>query len=393
MAIADSPGNAPATGPAAGPHVRRARIGWRGRTGRAPHGQAENAPPRLPSVNGRVRYPEIDLIKAVSIAAVVLTHSITNRFFRYGNSAEQMLAAWSGFAVPSFLFASGFLFDKSRRGTVALAGKLSRRIAAPYLVCSLVAMAWILAEAAYSGVPSRLTPGRALLNLAIGNASGIYYFVFVIFYLYAFSLWLRKWPAPAVYLLFAVEAVAFVAFRLGWLGFLMPKGSSFWLILFRHPVVHLLPFLGGWIVSMHYDGLRRLIRRRSTRIMVLAVLADLAVLAVIDAASVANVARPRAVPLLIQVHACVTLLGLLALGVRLQSDSRMILFLSSASYAIYLVHLPLVSLMHSLCRPLAHTAFPVRILVTWLPALAATALLVLVTKRLLKRYSLLAIGY
>lgn len=394
MGIVDAPSHPSSTSLADQTQVSRGRIDQRGkRPGRVPPRRAERVAGEPPSGRARVRYPEIDLLKAVSIATVVLIHAVSSSF-RYGNLGEKLLADGTRFAVPAFLFAAGFLLDKTRRETGELAGKLCRRIVPPYLVCSLAVTVWLVAAAAWWGAPSPPGARDVVWNLATGSSLGLYYFAFVIAYLYAFSLWLRKWPAPAVYALFAAEFLAFLGFWLGWLDFTMPTSPKwFWPVSFRHPAVHLLPFLAGWIVSMHYHKLRPLFVNWGGWILAVALSADLVVLSLIEGTSPLNGPRPSAAQLLIQAHIGIALFALLALGVRVQSTSRAILFLSSASYAIYLVHMPFVKLMHLLCLPLADAVFPVRILVTWSVALAAAVLLVLAMKRLLPKHSSLLVGY
>lgn len=330
------------------------------------------------------------MVKATSIVAVVLIHSITNRF-QLESGFQRLLADWAIFAVPSFLFASGFLFNKGDSPTLPLARKLCGRIVPPYLVCSLAVMAIAAARAVATGNPLPLGLSDVVSRLAAGKAVGIYYFVFVLCYLYAFGLWLRKWPVWLIHTLFGVNALALVGYYLGYFDWCMPKDPDWWrFAMMRNPITRLLPFLAGWIVALNYGRIRPMLAKHAGWIITTALVIDVVLLAHLQSAWT-NGQRDRAMGLLVQVHVYLFLACLLSLGVRFQPRARAILFLSTASYAIYLLHIHFVTPLHS---AFGHTplALYFRIPAIWLISLALTLLAVVLIKRILGSRSLSVIG-
>ncbi|MFC1765175.1 acyltransferase [Planctomycetota bacterium] len=330
------------------------------------------------------RWHEIDLIKAASIVTVVLIHSI-NSGFGYQGRVEKILGAWSLFAVPSFLFAAGFLFPKSGPSTGTLARKLAHRILPPYLICSVIMLGmratWLEPRL---GSPSAF---QWFAMFAFGQTGPIYYFVFVIGYLYALSLWWRKWPTRWVFVLWCFELVLIFVFyaRLSWF---FPKQSNlFWFILFRHPIVHLLPYLTGWLVSIHYAQIRPWLLRHAKGLIAGALLTDIVLVGLIQIVQKSPIDK-----WLSQVHIYTCLLALICIGICYPIKSRAVRLLSETSYAIYLIHFPIVRALQYLWTDSWHKHVTCGILVTWCMGTVCTVLLIATLKKLLGLRSKLIIG-
>ena len=327
---------------------------------------------------------EIDLIKGVCILTVVLGHSINTGALEYKPGLEQFLGDWTRFAVPLFLLVSGFLFNKSGVSTWTLAGKLTKRIVPAYLICSVL-MLWLRTM--------WLRPSLGELNWAqiagmfiIGEALGIYYFVFVISYLYTFSLWWRHWPIRWLYVLWAVEVIATIMFYVKLPWFFPDKPEWFFIILFRHPVIHLLPYLTGWLLSVHYDEIRPWFRRNSGNLIMITLAADVVLMMIIEKL---QAYAPH--QLLIQVHVYVFFVGFICLGIRWPINSRIIEFLSKASYGIYLIHFPIVrAIQYAYNGRNAMTLE--RILVPWIITCLASGLIILCFRGVFGKRSRYIIG-
>lgn len=330
------------------------------------------------------RWPEIDLIKAVSILAVILIHSISSGM-GHQNRLEKVLGTWALFAVPSFLFAAGFLFDKTDRSTWLVARKLVQRLLPPYLFWSVVMLGL---RALRFGPTLGLSSGWQLLAMfAFGQTGNIYYFIFVIGYLYTFSLWLRHWPLRWISVLWCVELLSMIVFyaRLQWF---MPKAPDlFWPVLFRHPIVHTLPYLTGWLVAVHYDRIRSWLAGRARGIVVGVFVADVFLVGLLQVVS-----QNPWVKYLTQIHIYVWLFGLICTGIRFPSRSRTIRFLSASSYAIYLIHFPLTCAVAELWKGGPFEGSVLAIVVTWSTALIATVMIIVGFQRLLGKRSRVLIG-
>ncbi len=82
------------------------------------------------------RYAEIDYLKVIGIFAVIFIHSVRPIWNPHASDIEQFLNQELRFAVPGFLFCSGFLYAHTRAFDWRVTFTRLRRIAIPYLVAS-----------------------------------------------------------------------------------------------------------------------------------------------------------------------------------------------------------------------------------------------------------------
>ena len=311
------------------------------------------------------RQSEIDLVKALAIVTVVLVHCINDRPFYSGDRLQAFLSDWTRFAVPWFLFAAGFLFPKDDSSGWRLLGKLAARIVPPYMVCSLLC----IALSVFSGQES-YGAWRVLKELLLGQACGIYYFVFVISYLYLLGLVLRRAPPHIVYAACGLAFGALLAIYATWPALIYPRASLN--VALRHPFIHAFPFLAGWVAALHQFKLRELLRQLRARDVFLLAAMDLATLGALQWWPSGDMHRE----LLIQAHVYVFLILVLHLGLRINRPWEGIRYLSEASYGIYLVHMGFVVVMHKLFRQLGVYDFDVRIFVSCGLAFGLTVVLI-----------------
>lgn len=338
-----------------------------------------NAAVARPAPRG-VRWPEVDLLKAAAILAVVMVHSINDRIAAYEGGLETLLGHLTRFAVPAFLFAAGFLFDKGTTPALTVLRKAFRRLVPPYLVCSIA----ILGYEALRSAP--LTPRAVVGRLVLGETSGIYYFIFVLGYLYVLALGLRRCPRWLVAALWVAEVAAFVWFYLAWPAFLIPTDPGrFWRVLLRNPIIHLLPYLSGWLVGLHYDRIRPILARHGLMLAAALLAGDVALLALLQV--VPSDAAVHGRELIVALHTAVAVCGLLCVGAARPCRWQAVVWLSECSYGIYLVHLVFVQAMHRRFRPAWEELYPERILVTWLASLLGSVAVLLIARRLFGRTS------
>jgi peptidoglycan/LPS O-acetylase OafA/YrhL len=134
------------------------------------------------------RNPGIDRLKATAIVAVVWIHCF-NQWGAPRSLWAQFSTLMTAFAVPGFFFASGFVhsrLDPFPPGTLA---RWARRILVPYAIASLFAFAlrklWLR---------ENLAAMQVVIDLLIGNALGIYYFVPVLCMCLGIAVPLARWP-------------------------------------------------------------------------------------------------------------------------------------------------------------------------------------------------------
>jgi surface polysaccharide O-acyltransferase-like enzyme len=339
------------------------------------------------------RWFEIDLVKAVSILGVIYIHSIS-RVMVVTDPIGLFFGDWTRFAVPGFVFAAGFLFKKGAVDTPRLAWRLLTRIIPPYLVCSLVILWLGMAErGAGAGVPTGV---RIAIDLAFGNTVGIYYFVFVISYLYAFSFLLRLFSPGAILGIWAVTAGVTIWFYLEPLRFIpaflkqvLPREYyELYFVLLRHPCVHLLFYLSGWVVNQHYDRIQPALRKNFAPIVLTAAAADIVALYVIHR-SHGDFSLKQ---LTIQVHIFLTLLCVLLVGIKGRPGARAVDYLSRNSYAIFLVHLPFVRLIQGWFPAITVRYSLVYSNLAWLGGIIGSILVIAMVKLIFRKFSPYIVG-
>lgn len=339
------------------------------------------------------RWFEIDLIKAVSILGVIYIHSISRVVYPTDPTAV-FFGDWTRFAVPGFVFAAGFLFKKGEIDAPRLAWRLFIRIIPPYLVCSLVFLWLGVAERSIGRGTSEGT--RIITDLLFGNTIGIYYFVFVISYLYAFSFILRLLSRGLVLAIWFVIIGLTVWFCLEPLLFIplflkqvLPKTYyELYFILLRHPCVHLFFYLTGWVVSLFYDYVRYALKKGFVPFIVLALAADIAALYIIHRAYNGFSLKQ----LTIQAHIILTLLCILVVGVKQRFWVSAVDYLSRNTYAIFLVHLPFVRLIQSWFPAITVRYSPIYSNLAWLGGIVGSIIVITVVKLLFRKYSPYIVG-
>lgn len=280
--------------------------------------------PLPPSAETQIpqRFFEADLIKAAGIAAVVLIHSMRSFLDPGFTPTEEWLGQLTSFAVPGFLFVSGWLYASSPRGAgPAATQRRLRRILVPYLVASVLAQ---LYHGARGAGPET---GSALWDLLFAASFGPYYYVFQIVLLVLLAPLLQGLSARTVGVLAAVAVLVqgpWIAY-----GFVF---DVFWEL--RNPVRFWGYFLVGWWLRLHYPALRQGLVSRRPRVLS-ALVTTVAILAV-------GLALETPPPLhrLLGWLLIYALLGLVvAAGVGRGSPPSWLRRLSDASYAVYLFHL------------------------------------------------------
>jgi peptidoglycan/LPS O-acetylase OafA/YrhL len=339
------------------------------------------------------RWFEIDLVKAACILGVVCIHSISRRMFTL-DPVGFFLSDWTRFAVPGFIFAAGFLFKKGPVDIKRLATRLLTRIIPPYVVCSLIIVFLGLAER--GGRPVLVTRTTILGDLLLGNTIGIYYFVFVIIYLYAFSFVLRLLSARTILALWVCTIVLTIVFYLNpfiWvptsLKPVLPRGTfELFFIVMRHPCVHVFFYMSGWAANLYYPRIRPFLAKCFTPFLSIAILADIVVLYFIYQPKLDY--SPK--QLMIQVHVILTISSLLLLGIRKKFFISAVEYLSRNSYGIFLVHFPFVRYVQRLFpEATARFSFSYSTLV-WLGGIVGSIVVIEIAKIVLRKYSPYVVG-
>jgi surface polysaccharide O-acyltransferase-like enzyme len=271
------------------------------------------------------RLPEVDLLKAIGIAVVVLIHSARAPWDPNATPLEVWLGSATRFAVPAFLFASGYLTAGDPAPLASLAARL-RRLLVPYLLASLLAEIFRV----WYGNPWTLR--SVIEDVAFGNAFGPYYYVFVALQLTLLVPILAAVPR----LSFALVFVASLAWQV-WseLGFWIPA-PLFWDL--RIGARWAPYFLLGWWLAERRVMVSEAAQRHGTPLLAglaALVISLLAGMAVVERASFAGRALAWS-----HVYAMIALLMVLAL--RVQRLVPSLTYLSDSTYFIYLYHLLVV---------------------------------------------------
>ena len=363
------------------------------------------------------RQHEIDFMKALGVLAVILIHSKIG-FIQFAEQWEVWMLEVTRFAVPAFLFASGYLYA-GRPADGATTGRRLRRLLVPYLVLSL---AVIGLRTALIGPP--ITPAELVVALLIGDATTFYYYVFVIVSLVVVTPLFQKCPD---WLLLGACAL-FAATRLFHELDIQPIHPLYG---FRSPTTWWSFFLLGWLVYRFRERLEPWARKHAVALLLVLVALwiplSLATLTPQPNPRERNGISCRGLPcppterpsarLIIafgQEHvACAcepvamdgptdatrvarwalpyfTLVLLWIFGLRFAEALPGQRFLSDASYSYYLAHVIPILLLGEYYR--VHEMAP-PYLVTWALAFVATTIVIVTVRGLLPRWSRDLIGY
>lgn len=292
---------------------------------------------------------------------------------------------WTRFAVPGLLFASGFLFKKSGIGFKQQLTKILLRIIPPYLFCSFVILIFNLPGQATSSEQASLY--TVVFNLIFGNVIGIYYFVFVILYLYMFSFFLKILPVFVIWILWICMIAITVLFYFKMHLFFPKNYDDFFFLLLRHPCLHVLPYLSGWLFSMYYQRVRTSFRRHFRPLIVSILFFDIVVLFIAQSSDTIPVKQ-----LAIQAHIYLSISYIIMFGFEGPWLKTTVSFLSKNTYGIFLLHFPIVRYMQSLLLETPIEFSIISLLVTWLAGIIGSLIIIDITRRISGRFSLYIVG-
>jgi peptidoglycan/LPS O-acetylase OafA/YrhL len=324
----------------------------------------------------RRRWVSIDVLKAVATLTVVWIHT-AHGLARPTSVVIYLTTILSGFAVPGFFFAAGFLRWRPSPVPVAAVRGWIERLLPPYLVASLV---WLIARAASTGTPIRVRSG--LLALVVGNAHGIYYFVPMLAGALLLTIPLSRRPqlgVPALVLL----GIAGWLCRVG----IEPLHGFFWTM--RDPLRWWGFFVAGWCVAAWLASVPA--RRHLVRTGGIAVLGAVAVLGVVAAMYLSRLAPSDWVwppsGTLGYVVTYALILGVVGSAMD-AAEHPAVRFVSAASYPVYLYHTAFVDAGRAL--------IPLRGLIGFVPVFTFACLgsfaLVAVGRAVLGRWSAVILG-
>jgi len=326
------------------------------------------------------RYSEIDLLKCVCISTVVYIHAISTSF-EPSNFLGYLASDFCRFAVPGLFFAAGFLFDKKKASTGQIIKKKLVRLLPPYLFCSLCIQ--FLNVPGLSVELKNLDAGQLIYNLIFGNTLGIYYYVFVLFYLFAGSLVLRHVPGKWVLGLWGLSALLLLLF----VKVLVGCGMSFFLML-RHPFFHLFAYLSGWVFSLYYEAIGSFLKKHRVKV----ICGGFVLAAIILVYTRMGGNHFASFPILTQFYVYTCIIILFTAGMWIHEFHPGIRFVSNASYGIYLLHFPIVRACQSIYPEIsAHYSF-VYAFVSWCFGIAGSILIIFMVQKLSGRNSRYLIG-
>ncbi|UCE86470.1 MAG: acyltransferase [Deltaproteobacteria bacterium] len=309
---------------------------------------------------------EIDALKCVGILAVILIHSLRSPWEPGVAPIEIELRPLLRFAVPSFLFASGFLYATTAPVPAAVTRRRLRRLLVPYLVASLAAQVFWQ----FSSRPDPRT-ASVLLDLLFGWSFGPYYYVFVIVLLVLATPLFARIPrrrAPIVLLaLLALQGL----FETGWI--VLP-----WRFLFRNPLLWAGYFYAGWCARLHHDALRAAVARvRGPALMALALL--VAGCFALTQQGLEMIAKRSLTWLL--VYASIAFVFVAACGRR--TPPGPVRALSDATYAIYLLHVFFVVGLAGWLSPTAGALDVVYLALLWSAGLLGSLAVIALSRAIL----------
>lgn len=335
--------------------------------------------------NEKNRINEIDILKAISIIAVVFIHSISTSFAGK-ELIEKILGDALRFAVPGLLFASGFLFNKNKNdSSKQIVVKFLTRIFPPYLFCSFIVL--------FFNLPGNLHPlndltfNRFLFNITFGNILGVYYYIFVILYLYFFSLLLRKLSNTIIALLWCCSIGTTILFYTNLTLFFPPPQNRFFFYLMRHPIVHILPYLTGWFVSLHYERIIAFIKKRYNVQLIILCLLNICLLTLNQFIKTFAYSQ-----LIIQIQIYCSILFLCVIGKHYFKSNKIIIFLSKNSYGIFLIHFPIVRAVQTFAPEITLNFSMKYSFIAFIAGICGSIIIISIGRKIIGKYSKYLIG-
>lgn len=309
----------------------------------------------------------------MGILAVVAIHCLRPFFHPEISRGEVWLAALLQFAVPGFFLASGLLSATREPVPWALTRARLLRLLVPYLIASAAAQAF---RAYFGGEP--LATRSMLADFLLGSSFGPYYYVVhaVLFVLVTPGL-ARLGPR-------ALAGVSLAALLAQWISWGVPDLR--WVAI-HNPLHWFAFFLAGWWLRLAEPALGpALVTRR--RLLVAGSAAGLALLS-----PHTLLGSPPVLAGSLQWWIVAFTLSLLfGSGFARQTRSRVVRFLSDASYTIYLAHLFFVLPVQRLRLPAPDVFDPVAIGAPFVAGLLGPLVLVVAARALLGARSRTWIG-
>ncbi|MBI1816107.1 MAG: acyltransferase [Deltaproteobacteria bacterium] len=303
------------------------------------------------STRRRKRYASIDYLKAAAILTVIWIHAYLT-LWRAQVGIVLSIEALTRFAVPAFLFASGFLAFSPARVDFSHHRARVTRILVPYLVASAIAIAgrWL--------VLGPLPLNQIAKDLLTGDAVGVYYFMMPLIVATLLSWPLARVPGAMTPVLAVLVATAWLCER-GTIAFSdsSPLDAYFWNL--RNPLRWLGYFVAGCWAAQHVAWIVTV--RRGPRII-----ASLGLLGTAVVLSLALAYPPgtswqswqswqswidRATLEYAVIYASVLGLFLLAMD---WPEQPIVRWLSDATYPIYLYHFFFIAGFRYGCRDTLH---------------------------------------
>ncbi len=315
------------------------------------------------------RYPEIDVVKATAIVAVVLIHSL-RPFWEPGfTQFEALVSDFTRFAVPGFLAASGFLYYQAQPVTLLTLARRLRRVLLPYLCASLAAYVYTLAY------PRRCAAASFFEGLIFGSIFGPYYYVFLLTEFVVATWLLSRLPQRAVLGLLTVLVTA-ISVRIAF--FAAGEGQGLTAVA-RNPALWGPWFLLGWIAAAYRQGVMRATSQYRRPILLGWALAVAAWLILFWAGTL----RGRAGHLVMFGLVAANLIGLFALARGIARAPRLVVDLSNRTYALYLLHPFFVYAFQDIAQPALSLSLLAQVLLAWGAGLFGAVLVTVAAQRVL----------
>jgi fucose 4-O-acetylase-like acetyltransferase len=329
---------------------------------------------------GGGRFCEVDAIKGVGIALVVLIHSLRTTWDPGITSAEIWLGYVTRFAVPGFFAASGYLYATNRPIPRRVIGRRLLRVFVPYLVASAAAQIFFLV----SSVPSPERPLWRVILLA--SSFGAYYFVLMLALFIALSPGLARMGRRAVGFLLIPLLLVQVLIETG----IVPPVNFFWHL--RNPFLWAAYFVLGWWVRLHREAIVSALCAQRARWVgfVGGVWITLATV----------LAFGKLLPQVgVSATAWLMILTSLGFGFVLSAERefppslmRPLRWLSDASYPVYLFHLFFLTVAAQEIRMASRVFEPEKLFALWLCGMVGPIVIVSMGRKLLGPRSRILLG-
>ncbi len=336
------------------------------------------------------RYHEIDLLKCISILLVVYAHAVTTSFAPSKVWYISLARDMGRFAVPALFFTSGFLFDKGNRTTWQIIKKKLWRILPPYLFCSVCIQFLDLPK---TSIPlGQLSMKQFALNLVAGNTIGIYYFIFVLFYLYAFSLVFRKLPVKWVWAVWLISLLCLWLFveriyipSLG-LNYIIP--DNIFGFLMRHPFYWFFPYMTGWMISLYYKNICTFVDANA----ILAIFISASFIVIFHLCSNVFGEGLREFPVIDQTTIYLKICLFFCVGIKISKSTAVVRYFSDNTFGIYLVHFPIVKSAQASLAAYSVSYLFLSTVMSWTAAVVLSLVIIQFFKKMAGRYSVYFIG-